>query len=755
MRFWIGRGRRGSFGMAVTSQVVMCIAMMITFTRRGFSVPVLFTNAYTMAFPAASTTTTNNASKLIASKRRTGVASKTAFIFTGQKQQKRYLSSSLSVGSFWDEIPLVRVGVPKEGEREAADDPLKLYQTSEESNNSVNDKDDEVQESTVAISDNIPENASEEEEEEAELLQDVNANADVSKDELSTIGDLYSFAATIDTKKTSDEGKSIENAEVKATNINSNEEKGGTTTTEKDQQPILEEFESNKRKRIPKKFVPFPFEYHQELTLRVQSLTNLGKGILRANQEDILPSVMERIEKQQQEEENEGGNNNTGSKKKKKQMKIDMDRLPLKNWVIMVDDVIPGELVKVRIYRNQKTYSEADLIEIIESKDEIRQEPKCPLFKEGCGGCQYQHMTIDYQREWKQKHVHELLTARRGVDFGEVLPTLGTDEIYHYRSKITPHYDAPKNRKQIGAIGFQIKSSRKLLDIPFCYIAQEPINDKLKEVRQDLQERCEQGRLKKKNKGATLLFRYVDNNVEGGEVITDPKQYVETNVAGLTFRFMAGNFFQNNPYMLPIMVDKVKEASMVKSSSTNQPMTHLIDCYCGSGLFALSNSPNFEKCVGIEINEKAILDCEMNAKLNNIENCEFISASADKIFGSEKINEFSKEQTVVIIDPPRKGCSEEFLEQLLEFGPQRLVYMSCDPATQARDAEFLLSSSSPVKYEIISVQPFDLFPQTRHIENLMVFERKDNRENNVNSGDKGSGNSDNDAPQVEYQQGYY
>lgn len=540
MRFWRGRGRgRGSFGMAVTSQVVMCIA-----TRRGFSVPVLFTNAYTMAFPAASTTaTTNNASQLIASKRRTAVASKTAFIFTGQKQQKRYLSSALSVGSFWDEIPLVRVGVPKEGGREAADDPLKLYQTSEEPNNSVNDNDDEVQDSTVAISeesaestsDNIPENANEEEE--AELLQDVNANADVPKDELSTIGDLYSFAATLHTKKTSDEGKSTANAEVKATNINSNGEKGGTTTTDKEQQPILEEFESNKRKRIPKKFVPFPFEYHQELTLRVQSLTNLGKGILRANQEDILPSVMERIEKQQQEEENEGGNSNTGSsKKKKKQMKIDMGSLPLKNWVIMVDDVIPGELVKVRIYRNQKTYSEADLIEIIESKDEIRQEPKCPLFQEGCGGCQYQHMTIDYQREWKQKHVHELLTARRGVDFVEVLPTLGTDEIYHYRSKITPHYDAPKNRKQIGAIGFQIKSSRKLLDIPFCYIAQEPINDKLKEVRQDLQERCEQGRLKKKNKGATLLFRYVDNNVEGGEVITDPRQYVETNVAGLTFR---------------------------------------------------------------------------------------------------------------------------------------------------------------------------------------------------------------------------
>jgi len=137
-------------------------------------------------------------------------------------------------------------------------------------------------------------------------------------------------------------------------------------------------------------------------------------------------------------------------------------------------------------------------------------------------------------------------------------------------------------------------------------------------------------------------------------------------------------------------------------------------------------------CVGIELNERAVGEARENAALNDIDNCHFVAASAEAIFqspdpvvGTTLVQDFPRSQTVVVCDPPRKGCSPEFLEQLYAFQPQRVVYMSCDPATQARDTKGIVANG----YHITSVQPLDLFPQTRHIECLMVFERdEDERE---------------------------
>lgn len=156
---------------------------------------------------------------------------------------------------------------------------------------------------------------------------------------------------------------------------------------------------------------------------------------------------------------------------------------------------------------------------------------------------------------------------------------------------------------------------------------------------------------------------------------------------------------------------------VMKEATSGGKMTHLADCYCGSGLFALSVASKFDCVVGIEINDKAIEEATANARDNHITNCKFLAASAEHIF--DVIADFPRETSVVVIDPPRKGCSETFLEQLVAFQPARLVYMSCDPTTQARDAAWLV----PRGYHITSVQPFDLFPQTRHIECLMILDR--------------------------------
>ena len=175
-------------------------------------------------------------------------------------------------------------------------------------------------------------------------------------------------------------------------------------------------------------------------------------------------------------------------------------------WVVMVPHVLVGELVKVSIFRNQKNYSEADLVEVVDSSPE-RVEPKCSLAGI-CGGCQYQHMSIEAQRDWKTKHVEEVLLQQQieGYDSKEalgVLPTLGTSEVYNYRSKITPHYQAPKEvvegdmiTYQLQEIGFQRSSNRNLVDVPECPIATAPINEKYKETRILLHEKAKTGLLK-------------------------------------------------------------------------------------------------------------------------------------------------------------------------------------------------------------------------------------------------------------------
>jgi tRNA (uracil-5-)-methyltransferase len=493
---------------------------------------------------------------------------------------------------------------------------------------------------------------------------------------------------------------------------------------------------------IPNKFIHTPFDYHQQLTIKIDSLTNMGWGVGRIKLDD----------------------DNTSDKYVDKRSDTDeekKDRL----WVVMVPHVLVGETVKVSIFRNMKSYSEADLVDVLEASPE-RVTPKCALAGT-CGGCQYQHMSIKAQREWKTKHVEEVLLQQdiKGYNTPElldVLPASGTKEIYGYRSKITPHYQAPIEHDdgtyEMQAIGFQRSSSRNLLDVPECFIAMPAINEKYKEVRVRLHQEAVQGLLniippknKKKRKrrgskggakGATLLFRQADDEYDedidsadgNGKpvVVTDHNQYMTTTIKGLKFRYIAGNFFQNNNYVVPLMVDAVVKAATMPVAATGRAPSNLIDCYCGSGLFAISAASHFDLCVGIELNDKAIGEATANAESNGITNCQFMAASAEAIFTSppkitiagfeqQRVQTFDRQETVVIVDPPRKGCSEEFLKQLYDYSPQRIVYMSCGPATQARDAKGIIEVGG---YEVTSIEPFDLFPQTKHIESLMVFEKK-------------------------------
>lgn len=422
-----------------------------------------------------------------------------------------------------------------------------------------------------------------------------------------------------------------------------------------------------------KRFNDHPFAYHQEIELEITTLTNLGLGLGRV----ALPGEVEA------------------------------------KWVVMVPFTLPGERVRARVYRNQKNFSEADLVEVLEPSVQ-RVDPICPLFGR-CGGCQYQHLAYVEQLKWKQRQVGELLRHMAGVEF-PVNPVIGSPKEYGYRSKITPHFAV--RRPNAGtrdpgahasgdsenlAIGFLRQGTRfDLVDVPRCEIATEAINARLPAVRAGIRAGVAEG---KYVRGATVLLRDA-----GGAVTTNYDEIITETVGELKLRFLARDFFQNNPYILPAFTGYVRGRAQATEAR------FLVDAYCGSGLFALTCAPAFEQVAGVEISESSVAFAQRNAEANGIANAAFQAGDAGAIFANLA---FAPADTVVIIDPPRKGCDEGFLRQLFAYGPRAVVYVSCDPATQMRDLRLFTEAG----YGLGDVQPFDLFPQTRHLECVMTLRK--------------------------------
>ena len=308
--------------------------------------------------------------------------------------------------------------------------------------------------------------------------------------------------------------------------------------------------------------------------------------------------------------------------------------------------------------------------------------------------------------------------------------------MFGYRSKITPHFQTPAGRAlyrpaeldapmpdgrpggpslQVFPIGFLRQGSRHdIVDVPRCEIATEAINQALVDIRTDVRSRLKAGEFKR---GATLLLRQA---VEG--VVTDYDAVItediplhspvsgSQNSQSLRLRFLARDFFQNNPFILPAFAGYVRDEAAASGAR------FLIDAYCGSGLFTLAAAPSFVQVAGVEISATSIAYAGENAAANGITNARFIAGDAAAIFAGV---DFPPGETVVVIDPPRKGCDESFLQQLFAFGPRVVVYVSCDPATQMRDLRRFLAAG----YALTAVQPFDLFPQTRHLECVITLRK--------------------------------
>jgi 23S rRNA (uracil1939-C5)-methyltransferase/tRNA (uracil-5-)-methyltransferase len=476
-----------------------------------------------------------------------------------------------------------------------------------------------------------------------------------------------------------------------------------------------------------RKFNAHPFAYHQELELEITTLTNLGAGLGRVRLEPAdgpaLRSPAERGE----------------------------------GWVVMVAFSLPGERVRARVFRNHKNYSEADLLEVV-TPSPHRVTPRCPLFGR-CGGCQYQNLAYAEQLRWKRQQVRELLLHLADTDFA-VAPIIASPRDFGYRSKITPHFHAPTRVKEIPnaklqipnnalpssgtkqsaaftqnsepktqnqgespfPIGFLRQGSRyEIVDVPRCEIAMQEINRQLGAVRAAVQARILAGEF---TRDVTLLLRaaggVVTTNYDaviteeiplaGGPPAADPSPAFVPPAPPLRLRFLARDFFQNNPFLLPAF------AGYVRDQAAADGARFLVDAYCGSGLFALAAAARFERVAGVEVSETSVAFARENAAANGIINATFLAGAAATIFAG--LN-FPPGDTAVVIDPPRKGCDEAFLGQLLGFGPRTVVYVSCDPATQMRDLRRFMAAG----YALAAVQPFDLFPQTRHLECVITLRK--------------------------------
>ncbi|KAL3472124.1 S-adenosyl-L-methionine-dependent methyltransferase [Aspergillus californicus] len=456
--------------------------------------------------------------------------------------------------------------------------------------------------------------------------------------------------------------------------------------------------------------------------------------------------------------------------------------------VYVVPFTVPGDKVLVKVVRHfpALSYSVTDFLNVIEPGQQRRNDLiGCKYFSQ-CSGCQLQMLSYEDQLAHKKRIVEKAYANFSGL-IPELIPAIGdtfpSPLQYGYRTKLTPHFAAPggggRRKKEprepvteVPAIGFTFKNQRRDLDIEDCPLGTDIIRKGLKSERKRVAENIQQYK-----KGATILLRettaripkvassttstepnatptipitYENTNKpaqESGDIITlDRPTYTEekrcvTDQRGTSVEYIddyiftnkAGAFFQNNNSILSGFTDYIRQNSLsplttgtgTDTGTDNQqssPIKYLLDAYSGSGLFTITLSPLFKSSLGVDVAGDSITSARENARANSLPNTGFAAADAAVLF---KEVPYPADQTLLVIDPPRKGCSDDFLRQLLAFGPRRVVYVSCNVHTQARDVAVMVQGDDKLglRYDIESIRGFDFFPQTGHVEGVAVLNK--------------------------------
>lgn len=363
--------------------------------------------------------------------------------------------------------------------------------------------------------------------------------------------------------------------------------------------------------------------------------------------------------------------------------------------VIFVPFSAPGDELEIEITQVKKKFVRGRILKIIKESP-FRVSPLCRYY-EKCGGCCYQHLDYPYQLEIKKKQVEDAFWKIGKIANPPVLNTVASPKVYHYRGKAQFHAAAISNNWEMG---FLDVSGGKLINIERCEIMEETINEKIRVLRENKQWKSDI------NENLTIWSNGLSD-------MKNEKESVIRIVKGKKFLVPHDGFFQANQFLTDTLVDEVCRLCSVHTVDT------LVDAYCGSGLFSVFLSSFAEKVTGMEINEKSVKYARINAGNLGVKNADFIHGDIENIFMEEFLPQ-GKRIDMIVLDPPRVGCKKTVLRAMVDLQPQRIIYISCNPATQARDIKYL----NECHYALESLTPFDMFPQTEHIEVVGLLTRK-------------------------------
>lgn len=436
--------------------------------------------------------------------------------------------------------------------------------------------------------------------------------------------------------------------------------------------------------------------------------------------------------------------------------------------VVFVPHVVPGDVVDLQVTKKKSHFMEARAVYFHKYSDN-RTAPVCEHFGV-CGGCKWQMLPYRLQLEFKQQQAVDNLTRIGKVNLPEVLPIIGCANTEFYRNKLEftfsnkrwRTYEEMKEGKEfdtMNAVGFHIPGQfDKVLDINKCWLMDDVSNQIRNEIKRYAIEhdltffdlRVQQGFLRTMmvrttSTGALMLivvFFYEDEvlrkallkhidqkfpqitsllyviNSKANDTITDREVFVYKGadciyeeMEGLKFKIGPKSFFQTNSFQAYELYKVARDFAGLTGNET------VYDLYTGTGTIALFVAGKCKEVIGIEYVPEAIEDAKVNADLNGITNTKFFAGDMKDIFTKEFFTEHGKPD-VIITDPPRTGMHNDVIEAILKAVPQKIVYVSCNPATQARDISLLSE-----EYEVIKVQPVDMFPHTHHIENVLLLEK--------------------------------
>ena len=438
--------------------------------------------------------------------------------------------------------------------------------------------------------------------------------------------------------------------------------------------------------------------------------------------------------------------------------------------VVFVSFVAPGDVVDVQVNKKRKNYM-AGYVEKIHSYSGLRIEPFCKHFGV-CGGCKWQHVPYDKQVEFKQQQVADQLKRIGHLDIPEVSPILGSDNTKYYRNKLEfafsnmkwiTDYSNDLDFSQLNMNGLGLHPPGKfdrVLDLEECYLQPElsnVIRNRVKELAEQhgysfYNARRKEGLLRNllirnnANDEWMVVLVLKSGNPKAVENILKPLKrelpqitstmYIINDKQNDSMDDLQARPFEGDTYLTEKMEDLVFKVGPLSFFQTNtgqalkmyrkirtfadiQPDDIVYDLYTGTGSIALFVAEQARKVVGIEYVPEAIHDADVNKEWNGVENAEFFSGDMVEVLSDDFIAEQGRPD-VIIADPPRAGMHKDVIAQMLKIAPRRIVYVSCNPATQARDVAMMND-----KYEIKKVQPVDMFPHTHHVENILLLERLD------------------------------